>query len=380
MAFHVMLIPTLGCPSNCSYCWSSKPDSPVMDIQIIEEVVKWLKKFREEPVTFTFHGGEPLLAGYDFFSKALPLLAKGLAHFKPAFALQSNLWNLTPEMARLFAEYGIPVGSSLDGPEELNDLQRGKGYYQKTMEGFKIANNNNLQVSFICTFTSYSINYKEDIFNFFLKNGLNLKLHPALPSIRDENPEMWVISPEEYGELLIYLLDEYLDHMGQIEIKNIDNLCKCVFTRRGTVCTFVDCMGDTFAVGPDGSIYPCYRFVGMPEWVMGNVCDHPTREELAKSAPWKYLQEFKEYVDENCKRCTYIKFCRGGCPYNALARSDGKINGVDPHCTAYKTIFKEITKRATREMLGSATMGFDPDSGSEEKSKKGIMSLMLKPS
>lgn len=380
MAFHVMFIPTLGCPSNCSYCWSSKPDSPVMDIQIIEEVVKWLKKFREEPVTFTFHGGEPLLAGYDFFSKALPLLAKSLAHLKPAFALQSNLWNLTPEMARLFAEYGIPVGSSLDGPEELNDLQRGKGYYQKTMEGFKIANTNNLQVSFICTFTSYSINYKEDIFNFFLENGLNLKLHPALPSIRDENPEKWVLSPEEYGELLIYLLDEYLDHMGQIEIKNIDNLCKCVFTRRGTVCTFVDCMGDTFAVGPDGSIYPCYRFVGMPEWVMGNVCDHPTREELAKSAPWKYLQEFKEYVDENCKRCTYIKFCRGGCPYNALARSDGKINGVDPHCTAYKTIFKEITKRATKEMLGSATMGLDTDSGSEEKSKKGVMTLMLKPS
>jgi len=168
MAFHVMLIPTLGCPSNCSYCWSSEPESPVMDIQIIEEVVKWLKNFRDEPVTFTFHGGEPLLAGYDFFSKALPLLAGSLAHLKPAFALQSNLWNLTPEMARLFADYGIPVGSSLDGPEELNDLQRGKGYYQKTMKGFEIANANNLQVSFICTFTSYSINHKEDIFNFFL--------------------------------------------------------------------------------------------------------------------------------------------------------------------------------------------------------------------
>ena len=24
MAFHVMIIPTLGCPSNCSYCWSSE--------------------------------------------------------------------------------------------------------------------------------------------------------------------------------------------------------------------------------------------------------------------------------------------------------------------------------------------------------------------
>ncbi|HTX60762.1 MAG TPA: SPASM domain-containing protein, partial [Methanobacterium sp.] len=179
--------------------------------------------------------------------------------------------------------------------------------------------------------------------------------------------------------LLIYLLDEYLDHMDNISVKNIDHICKSIFTRRGAVCTFVDCMDDTYAVGPDGSIYPCYRFVGMPEWIMGNVTDHPSREELENSKPWKFLHEYKEYVDENCKRCTYIKFCRGGCPYNALAKTNGKIEDVDPHCIAYKTIFKEITRRLTKEMLGNATLGL----GTEESGKKtrpGIMALMIKPS
>jgi uncharacterized protein len=384
MAFHVMLVPTLGCPSNCEYCWSSEENSPVMSVDIIEEVVEWLNDFRREPVTFTFHGGEPLLAGYDFFKESLPLLAKGLAHLKPAFALQTNLWNLTPELAALFKEYGIPIGSSLDGPEELNDLQRGEGYYQRTMSGYEIAKAHDLQVSFISTFTSYSIQYKEDIFNFFLENGLNLKLHPALPSLRDENPEKWALSPEEYGELLIYLLDQYLENIDRIELKNIDHLAKCVFIRRGVVCTFVDCMGDTFAIGPDGSIYPCYRFVGMPEYIMGNVRDHPSMDDLAQSEPWKLLHEFKDHVDSECKKCSYIKFCRGGCPYNALSINEetgkAEINGVDPHCTAYKMIFKEITMRATKEMLGSS-MGMVPDaSGLDKKSKKGIMSIMLKPS
>ena len=379
MAFHVMLIPTLGCPSNCEYCWSSEEGSPLMTLEIIEEVVKWLQNFRNEPVTFTFHGGEPLLAGYDFYKQALPLLAKKLGHLKPAFALQSNLWNLTPELAQLFAEYNIPVGSSLDGPKELNDYQRGTGYYEKTMKGYQIAEDNDLQVSFICTFTSHSIDFKEEIFNYFLENGLDLKLHPALPSIRDEDPEKWALSPEEYGELLIYLLDEYLDHVDEIQVKNIDHICKSIFTRRGAVCTFVDCMDDTFAVGPDGSIYPCYRFVGMPEWVMGNVRDHPSQEELANSEPWKFLQKYKEYVDENCKKCIYIKFCRGGCPYNALVESEGKIDGVDPHCTAYQTIFKEITKRLSKEMLGNATFGLDSQ-GSERETKPGVMALMIKPS
>ena len=66
-----MLVPTLGCPSNCEYCWSSEESSPIMDVSIIREVVEWLKDFRNEPVTFTFHGGEPLLAGYEFFKESL---------------------------------------------------------------------------------------------------------------------------------------------------------------------------------------------------------------------------------------------------------------------------------------------------------------------
>ena len=379
-----MLVPTLGCPSSCEYCWSSEESSPIMDVNIIRETVEWLKDFRNEPVTFTFHGGEPLLAGYEFFKESLQLLADGLAHHKPAFAIQTNLWNLTPELAELFKEYEIPIGSSLDGPEELNDLQRGEGYYQKTMKGYEIAKEHGLQVSFISTFTSYSIQFKEEIFNFFLENGLNLKLHPALPSLRGANPEKWALSPEEYGELLIYLLDQYLENMDRIELKNIDHLAKCVFTRRGVVCTFVDCMGDTFAVGPDGSIYPCYRFVGMPEYVMGNVRDHPSMEDLAQSDSWKLLHGFKDYVDSECKRCNYIKFCRGGCPYNALTINEktgkAEISGVDPHCTAYKMIFKEITKRATKEMLGPSLGMVNDASGMDRKTKRGIMSIMLKPS
>ncbi len=382
MAFHIMIIPTLGCPANCNYCWSSEEGSPVMSVETIEEIVNWLKNFRNEPVTFTFHGGEPLLAGFDFYKKALPLLVEGLRHLNPALAIQTNLWYMNDELAELFAEYNIPIGSSLDGPEEINDLQRGKGYYERTIGGCKIARAHNLKVSFISTFTSYSIDFKEDIFNFFLENDLNLKLHPALPSLRDENPEKWALDPEKYGELLIYLLDKYLENMGDIEVMNIDHICKNVFTRRGTVCTFVDCMGDTFAVGPDGSIYPCYRFVGMPEYVMGNVRDNPKMEELQESEPAKLLQDFKELVDTECAKCKYIKFCRGGCPYNALKINEetniAEISGVDPHCTAYKIIFKEITDRLNKEFLSSASMMFPGQSESQKEKASGIMSIMLK--
>jgi uncharacterized protein len=348
-----------------------------MSIETVKEVVEWLRDFKKEPVTFTFHGGEPLLAGADFYEEALPLLAEGLSHLKTAFALQSNLWVITPELAKILAKYNIPIGSSLDGPQELNDLQRGKGYYEKTMKGYEIAKANGLKVSFICTFTKHSVKLKEEIFNFFLENGYNLKLHPALPSLRSDEPEKWALDPEEYGKLLIYLMDKYLENLGKIEIMNIDHLCKAYFTGRGTVCTFVDCMGSTFAVGPDGNIYPCYRFIGMPEYIMGNVRDHPSKDDLAKSEPWKLMHQFKEYVDKECGQCSYIKFCRGGCPYNAIVPTGGKIQGVDPHCTAYKMVFKEITDRANEEMFGS--FGMDPfQSGQRRNARPGIMALINK--
>jgi uncharacterized protein len=309
--------------------------------------------------------------------EALPILFKGLNPRKIAFAIQTNLWKLTPEIAKIFAEYNIPIGSSLDGPKELNDFQRGKGYYTKTMMGYEIARNQGLNVRFITTFTSHSVKFKEEIFNFYLEQGFTLKLHPCLPSLKGENPKKWTIDPGEYGELLIYLLDKYLENMGKIEVMNIDHLCKCVFTGRGTVCTYVDCMGDTFAVGSEGNIYPCYRFVGMDEWIMGNVYDHPTMEDLSQSNAWKCLNKFKEYVDKECGKCAHIKYCRGGCPYNAIVPTGGEIRGIDPYCTAYKMIFDEITKRFNEEMFGSCEMDvFLPQT--MNSSRPGIMSLMRK--
>jgi len=375
--FHVMIIPTLGCPSKCAYCWSSDVGSPMMSIDTVNEIVAWLKEFRDDPVTFTFHGGEPLLAGAGFYREALARLSGELAHLQPNFALQTNLWRLTPELADVLAEYNIPIGSSLDGPQELNDLQRSEGYYERTMKGYELAKSRGLSVQFICTFTSYSVQFKEEIFNFFLNNGLTLKLHPALPSLKSDEPDKWALPPEKYGDLLVYLLDKYLENMEQIEVRNINDYARCVFTGRGTVCTFVDCMESTFAVGPDGSIYPCYRFVGMPEYVMGHVRDRPSQKELAESAAGARMLRFKEHVERQCKGCKHIRYCRGGCPYNAMAADNGK--GVDPYCEAYRRIFDEISDRFNSEMMNSFGLEMEgAPLGKAEGSRPAIMPLVRK--
>ncbi|MGL4670531.1 MAG: TIGR04083 family peptide-modifying radical SAM enzyme [Methanobacteriaceae archaeon] len=381
MTFHVMIIPTLDCQSNCKYCWGSEKGSEIMDISIIESTVKWLADFRDEPVHFTFHGGEPLLAGYDFYKKVLPILKNTKTHMEAGFSLQSNIWLLTEELATLFSEYGVSISTSIDGPPKINDYQRGEGYFNKTMASYKLAKEKGINVSFVCTFTDYSKDKKDEVYEFFRDNGFNIKLHGALPSLRSDNADPWALDSIDHGNLLVALLDRYLEDLDKFEIKDFDHLCKSSFIRRGTLCTFADCMGDTLAIGHNGDIYPCYRFVGMKEYVMGNVKDAPSMEELKQSSAWEKLEDFRTFVDNNCNDCNYIKFCRGGCPYNAIVANNGDSKSVDPQCEAYKIIFSDISKRANKDFLSSSIPFLSTnDSNNSANNKKNytVMDLMLK--
>ena len=353
MTFHVMIIPTLNCPSNCKYCWGSENKKEMMDLEIIDEIITWLGDFRDDKVHFTFHGGEPLLAGYDFYKQALEKLSK-LPNLE-GFSLQSNIWLLNEDLIDLFLEYNVVVSTSIDGPKEINDLI----------------------INFVLTVTDYSKDYSDELYDFFKNEKMNLKIHAALPSLRGDNADPWALDQEEHGKLLIDWLDKYLYDLDKFTVMDLDHICKSSLRRRGTLCTFADCIGTTLAVGSDGSIYPCYRFVGMPEYVLGNVKTNPSFDELKQSDAWSKLMEFRDHVDENCKKCRYVKYCEGGCPYNAIVAYQTP-KAVDPQCTAYKMIFGEVSKRMNKEFAKSA-FGMGAPAPRKEGEAFSIMDLAMKP-
>ena len=375
MTFHVMIIPTLNCPSNCKYCWGSENKKEMMDIEIIDQIIAWLADFRDDKVHFTFHGGEPLLAGYDFYKEALEKLSK--LENLDGFSLQSNIWLLTDELIDLFVEYNVVVSTSIDGPKEINDYQRGEGYFDKTMSKYELAKSKGLIINFVLTVTDYSKDFSDDLYDFFKGEKMSLKIHAALPSLRGDNADPWALKQEEHGKLLVDWLDKYLYDLDKFSIMDLDHICKSSLRRRGTLCTFADCIGTTLAVGANGSIYPCYRFVGMPEYVLGNVSDNPSFDDLKTSDAWAKLQEFRDYVDENCKKCKFVKYCEGGCPYNAIVAYQTP-QAVDPQCTAYKMIFGEVSKRMNKEFAKSA-FGMGGPTQRKEGDPFSIMDLAMKP-
>jgi uncharacterized protein len=290
---------------------------------------------------------------------ALPLLRDGLAPRRVRFAVQSNLWLLSDELCELFDEHGVSLGTSLDGPEAINDAQRGAGYFARTMAGIERARAHGIDVGAICTFTARSVGHAPEIFDFFVHEGLNFSVHAALPPLRhpaaDRRPEAdaWSITPEAHGELLVGLLDRYLDNPTKVRIGTLDSMARSVSAGRGGICTFGEFLGGYLAVGPDGAIYPCQRFAGMPEFAVGDVARRPSLEELQASAVWREVRAREEHVKESCGDCAHFGFCKGGCPYNALVGAGGVLGPTarDPYCASYRRVFDVVTERAMAEMF-----------------------------
>ncbi|MGV8120259.1 MAG: TIGR04083 family peptide-modifying radical SAM enzyme [Candidatus Xenobiia bacterium LiM19] len=354
MAATVMLIPSLSCPARCSYCFSPHEEG-TMSPDTLKAAVKWMKKLDNcsEPLEIVFHGGEPLSAGASFFSEALPLLCRELSERPLRFAIQSNLWLLTDELCTLFRDYRVSIGTSLDGPEEINDRQRGEGYFKRSMKGIRLARHHGLNPGAICTFTGHSSLHVEEIFDFFRREELDLTVHGAVPPLQASYLESAdVISPSSYGNVLVTLLRLYSDNMDRIRITSIDRMMRSLTGVTGALCTFCDCLGGYLAVGPDGSLYPCQRFAGHRDFSIGNVHDGSGVDALGMSPLWKSLRMREERIAEECGSCPYFSFCRGGCPYNALASGNGAFTSLkDPYCSSYRQVFAAMADSALKELF-----------------------------
>jgi uncharacterized protein len=147
MSRHLMLVPSLACPASCAYCFGPHAGGSSMRRDTVQAVVRWQNALADkDALEITFHGGEPLVPGIQFYQMALPLLHEGLVSRRVRFAMQSNLWLLTDELCSLFREYGVSLGTSLDGPEHINDAQRGQGYFKRTMASIERARAQSINV------------------------------------------------------------------------------------------------------------------------------------------------------------------------------------------------------------------------------------------
>jgi uncharacterized protein len=124
------------CNLNCSYCYMyNKGDESYLDqprMMSDDTVRALLTRARThclqqglDSVIFSFHGGEPLLAGVDFFRRFVTAGTAILGEsVKPTYVLETNGTLLTREWLDLFCDLNIGFGISLDGPPDIHDRWR----------------------------------------------------------------------------------------------------------------------------------------------------------------------------------------------------------------------------------------------------------------
>jgi uncharacterized protein len=227
------------------------------------------------------------------------------------------------------------------------------GYFARTMAGIEMARRHGLTVGVICTVTSRSAPHVAEIFDFFVAQGLDFGVHPALPSLHHRNADPWSIDAKSYGDVLVWLFDRYLASPSTVRVSTLDSMARSLSAGRGEICVFGDCLGEYPAIGPDGTIYPCQRFAGMAEFAIGDVGRRPRPAELQQAPAWRALAVREESIAEACGGCPYLAMCRGGCPHAALTapQTTAPHGSCDPVCEAYRRTFDAITERAIAEVF-----------------------------
>jgi uncharacterized protein len=342
----------------------------------MEQTVRFIRKISQDlklgKINITFHGGEPLAAGHDFFLSFLNKIASDYPKEKLRLNVQSNLWFLYDAYCALFKKYNVSIGTSLDGPQNITDAQRGRGYFNKTMAGIELAKEFGLNMGCIVTFTRFSSPHWREIVDFFINKQIDISIHTSVPTL-DYSNYQYALTVDEKTDLLRNLLDYYIQNRKKISISTFNQMAKSIPVGQGQVCTFMDCLGMFLVIDPTGNIYPCQRFAGNNQYLMGNLDDNPSVEELFKSSVAKRMKEREKHIERVCQDCEHYGYCRGGCCYNAWA--SGSDSAVDPYCGVYDKTFTYLKNRLIQEIVSEQNIqavADDPfSSGNQIMLKKG---------
>lgn len=289
-----------------------------------------------------WHGGEPLLAGLDFFKDAQAAVFDQKPSIPVTQFLQTNGLLLDEKFCHFFSTQNIQVGISLDGPKEIHDAVRitrqGKGTHGAVIKTLKRCRQNGLAVGLCMVVTPACLGKEKQIFQFFNELGLPFRANPVLPEFAA--PPGTLLSPGDYGDFLCRLFDEWIQSKPRsILISPLDHYLYSL--NRGIIleCRHLpSCVGNFLGVTPDGGLVLCSRF---QDRVLGHIQDDILDEIYGSSLCTALAARSRKL--STCRRCPYKSICHGGCPHNAAVFSQD-ITGPDPLCRDYAKIFRHIDK------------------------------------
>ncbi len=346
------------CNLRCRYCYYidkerliSENKIRLMSDEILEKYIVQHFEASEGPeVFFSWHGGEPTLAGIDFYRRALVFQKKHKpSSFTVYNGIQTNATLIDEEWCNFLADNNFYAGVSIDGFRELHDIFRtyhdGKPSFQETVNGYKLLRKFDVRTEILCVVNSVNVEKPLEVYRFLKELGTQFITFLPLVikdlSKKEKVSEISVPS-EKFGDFLCKIFDEWVaKDIGKIKIQLFEEAIRPAFNQEHTLCIFKKICGGVPVIEFNGDFYSCDHYVDN-EHLIGNINSSSLERMLASEKQLHFGLAKLESLPRYCLECEVRDMCNGECLKNRFNNTPSGEPGLNYLCNGYKIFFNHI--------------------------------------
>ncbi|PZV19113.1 MAG: GRRM system radical SAM/SPASM domain protein [Pseudanabaena sp.] len=333
----VVIQPTSFCNLDCDYCYL--PDRQLknqLDLDLLDPIFKtvFTSRFLVRDITILWHAGEPMALPMSFYESAFAKIADASQKYNTQqpvsyqYSFQTNGLFLNQAWCDFFKQHPVHVGVSIDGPAFIHDAHRktrtGRGSHAGAMRAISLLQKNNIPFSSIAVITEESIDYPDEMFHFFLSNGItNVGFNmEETEGIHEASSLDRADVAERYQSFMKRVWDLTVQHEGALKVREFEAICGLVYTdtrldntdmNKPFVIVNFDYQGNFTTFDPELLSVKTDRY---GEFKFGNVL-HDTLESICATEKFQTVyQEMKGGVELCRTNCEYFGVCGGGAGSN----------------------------------------------------------------
>ncbi|MBE6812549.1 MAG: SPASM domain-containing protein [Ruminococcaceae bacterium] len=333
------------CNLSCEYCFYRDVSEHrehlgfgIMEKETAEILIqKALDYAAGESIAFAFQGGEPTLAGLDYFRFFTDCVNRlNTRKSKVFYSMQTNGTVIDGEWADFLRENQFLVGLSLDGDFDGNKFRKrpdGQNAFYKILTTAELLKKRKVDFNILTVLTGFCADNGERIYKYFRSKGFRyLQFIPCLrPFDSTEKSELYMTA-DQYADFLIKVFNLYVkDYVRHdyMSVRQFDNWVRLYLGHPTEQCGIKGHCSHQFVAEANGNIYPC-DFYCTDEYFLGNIKETDFLTMEKSDTARLFIRESLK-VPDRCKKCNVYPMCRaGGCK---------RTQQSEDYCKAYKRFF-----------------------------------------
>jgi uncharacterized protein len=343
------------CNLACSYCYyldkqdiyQEETNFRMADDLLEAYIIQHINASAGPDMFFSWHGGEPTLAGMQFYRKVVDLQRKHQPkNCRIVNGIQTNGTLLDDEWCKFLKDNNFIVGISLDGPENFHSVNRfhnkGISCFEEVMRGYQLLAEYGIPCEILCVVHSANVNFPLEVYRFF--KSLDARFITFLPLVEKRTDGTGLVSERSvpgkaFGEFLCAIFDEWkASDIGNIKVQIFEEALRTAFKLDHSLCIFKETCGRVPVVEFNGDFYPCDHYVNA-ENRLGNILSTSFAELLESPAQQAFGQAKLDSLPQYCLKCEVREMCNGACPKDRFISTPDGEPGLNYLCEGYKLFF-----------------------------------------